>query len=66
MELLKEMGRTDFSDVVLTEPLALDGDIAPIGIEQVMAQRTEIKAARAAWKKPRPTRSCRMFTRGRT
>jgi outer membrane protein, heavy metal efflux system len=48
VELLKEMGRTDFGDVVLTELLAPDAEMAPIGIEQALAQRIEIKVARAA------------------
>lgn len=48
VELLKEMGRTDFADVVLTEPLTLDTVFTPESIEQALAQRIEIKAARAA------------------
>ena len=47
-ELLKEMGQTDFSEVVLTEPLASDSQVAPLGIEEVLARRIEIKVARAA------------------
>jgi cobalt-zinc-cadmium efflux system outer membrane protein len=48
MELLKEMGRTDFSDVALTEPLTINSPVAPLGVEQALAQRIEIKVARAA------------------
>lgn len=48
MALLREMGRSDFSEVVLTEPLEPDGDTAPAGVEQALAQRMEVKAARAA------------------
>jgi len=48
MELLREMGQTDFGEVVLTEPLVPDSELAPAGIEQALAQRIEIKAARAA------------------
>jgi outer membrane protein TolC len=48
LELLREMGQTDFSEVVLTEPLALDSEIVPAGIDRTLAQRIEIKAARAA------------------
>jgi cobalt-zinc-cadmium efflux system outer membrane protein len=48
LELLRAMGRTDFAEVVLTEPLAVDSEVVPAGIEQAMAQRIEIKAARAA------------------
>ena len=47
-ELLKEMGQTDFSEVVLTEPLTLDSQVTPLGIEEVLARRIEIKVARAA------------------
>ncbi|HEY4365021.1 MAG TPA: TolC family protein [Bryobacteraceae bacterium] len=48
MDLLKEMGRTDFADILLTEPLGLDASIQPVGAEQVVSQRAEVKAARAA------------------
>src|SRR5437868_2532026 len=48
LELLKEMGKTDFSEIRLTEPLALDHTIQPIGIDQALVQRFEIRAARAA------------------
>jgi cobalt-zinc-cadmium efflux system outer membrane protein len=48
IELLKQMGQTDFAEVVLTEPLALDAAVMPVGIEQALAQRFEIKVARAA------------------
>jgi len=48
IELLKQMGQTDFAEVVLTEPLALDAAVTPLGIEQALAQRFEIKVARAA------------------
>jgi cobalt-zinc-cadmium efflux system outer membrane protein len=47
MELLKEMGETDFGEVVLTEPLVPGDQIMPAGIEQALAQRIEIKVARA-------------------
>jgi outer membrane protein TolC len=47
-ELLKEMGQPDFSEVVLTEPLDVDSRFAPLGVEQALAQRIEIKVARAA------------------
>jgi len=48
IELLKQMGQTDFAEVVLTEPLALDAAVTPVGIEQALGQRFEIKVARAA------------------
>jgi outer membrane protein, heavy metal efflux system len=47
LELLKQMGQTDFAEVVLTEPLAPDASLTPLGIEQALAQRFEIKVARA-------------------
>jgi outer membrane protein TolC len=48
VELLKEMGQTDFADVKLTEPLVLASQVMPTGVEQALAQRIEIKVARAA------------------
>lgn len=48
IELLREMGQTDFAEVVLTEPLVSDSQLKPLGIEQALAQRMEIKVARAA------------------
>jgi outer membrane protein, heavy metal efflux system len=48
VELLKEMGQIDFSEVVLTEPLGPDLRFMPAGVEQALAQRIEIKVARAA------------------
>jgi cobalt-zinc-cadmium efflux system outer membrane protein len=48
MELLKEMGQSDLGDVVLTEPLAPDGQVMPGGAEQALSQRIEVKVARAA------------------
>jgi hypothetical protein len=53
VELLKEMGQTEFGEVVLTEPLTLDSVAVPAGIEQALAQRMEIKAARAALEQAR-------------
>ena len=48
VELLREMGRTDFEEVLLTEPLEPPAAVSPIGIERVLAQRIEIQVARAA------------------
>ena len=48
LELLKEIGRTEFGELVLTEPLAVGSEIAPVGVEQALTQRLEIMAARAA------------------
>ena len=48
MELLKEMGQAELGEIVLTEPLAPDGQVTPAGAEQALAQRIEVKVARAA------------------
>jgi outer membrane protein TolC len=48
LELLKEMGQTDFSEVVLTETLEPDSRFTPLGVEQAHSQRLEIRVARAA------------------
>jgi cobalt-zinc-cadmium efflux system outer membrane protein len=49
VQLLKEMGQTDFSEALLTEPLdANNVAIEPIDIRQVLTQRIEIKVASAA------------------
>lgn len=48
VELLREMGQTDFAEVVLTEPLALESPVTPLGVDQALSQRTEIKLSRAA------------------
>ena len=45
-ELLKEMGQMDFAEVTLTEPL-VTSQVTPIGVEQALIQRIEIKVARA-------------------
>ena len=49
VQLLREMGQTDFSEVLLTEPLdAVTIAIEPMDIRQVLAQRIEMKVASAA------------------
>jgi cobalt-zinc-cadmium efflux system outer membrane protein len=48
IELLREMGRTDFATVVLTEPLEPVAEVTPADMERVLAQRGEIQVARAA------------------
>jgi outer membrane protein, heavy metal efflux system len=48
IDLLREMGRMEFTDIILTEPLGPPGNFAPIPIESVLAQRPEIQVARAA------------------
>lgn len=49
MQLFKEMGQSDFPEVLLTEPLdANEAALEPVEIGQVLAQRMEMKAARAA------------------
>ncbi|HLK50170.1 MAG TPA: TolC family protein [Bryobacteraceae bacterium] len=48
IELLREMGRTEITEVVLTETLEPPGEFTPVPIERVMAERLEIQVARAA------------------
>ncbi|MGH9646032.1 MAG: TolC family protein, partial [Bryobacteraceae bacterium] len=49
VELLRQMGRTTFSDpVTLTEVFAPDQSIAPLPIKQVLGQRIDVAVARAA------------------
>ena len=47
-DLLKEMGQTNLTAVTLTEPLQLASPPVPTGVDQALAQRIEIKVARAA------------------
>jgi cobalt-zinc-cadmium efflux system outer membrane protein len=46
--LLKEMGQTDFREVVLTEKLEPDDRFVPASVEHALTQRVEIRVARAA------------------
>jgi outer membrane protein, heavy metal efflux system len=48
IELLKQMGKTGYADMALIEPLAVEKIIEPLGADQVLAQRPEIRAAKAA------------------
>jgi cobalt-zinc-cadmium efflux system outer membrane protein len=48
VDLLKEMGQTNFPELTLTEPLAVTSFPSPPDIDQVLAQRVDVKAARAA------------------
>ena len=49
IELLRQMGQTDFAEVFLTEPLEAEkAELDPLGIQQVLDQRAEVKVARAA------------------
>ena len=52
-DLMREMGETEFTDYVLSEPLDGNIQVTPLAIEQVLAQRVEIKAARAALEQAR-------------
>ncbi len=51
--LLREMGKTEFAEVVLTEPFDLDVQVTPLGVEQALANRVELKVARAALEQAR-------------
>jgi cobalt-zinc-cadmium efflux system outer membrane protein len=53
LELLREMGRTEFGELVLTESLAVESKVTPTGIEQALIHRMEIKTARAALEQAR-------------
>lgn len=53
LDLLKEMGQTDFPELILTEPLAVTSSPDPPDIDHVLAQRADIKAARAALEQAR-------------
>lgn len=47
VELLRQMGQTGFAEIVLTEPLdANNAEIEPMDLQQVIAQRGEMKIAR--------------------
>ena len=49
VQLQRQMGQTDFPDLVLTEPLdANQTPIASVNIQQVLAQRIEMRVANAA------------------
>ena len=49
IELLRQMGQTDFAEVVLTDPLdAEEIALDRLELQQVLDQRTEVKVARAA------------------
>jgi outer membrane protein, heavy metal efflux system len=52
-ELLKAMGRADFGALQLTEALTMDRNVQPAGVNESLAQRVEIKAARAALEEAR-------------
>jgi cobalt-zinc-cadmium efflux system outer membrane protein len=53
IDLLKEMGQTDFPELVLTEPLAATAFPDPPDIDQVLSQRADVRAARAALEQAR-------------
>ena len=46
--LLKEMGQTNFAAVRLTEPLEPVKVVIPLSLKEVLAQRADLQAARAA------------------
>ncbi len=48
VELLKEMGQTDFPELILIEPLAVTSFPDPPDIDQVLLRRADVKAARTA------------------
>jgi cobalt-zinc-cadmium efflux system outer membrane protein len=42
------MGRTDYTEVALTEPLETRATVVPTGVDQALEQRVDVHAARAA------------------
>jgi outer membrane protein, heavy metal efflux system len=48
LELLKEMGEANFPELTLTEPLVSKSEIEPLGVEEALNRRMEVKVARAA------------------
>jgi cobalt-zinc-cadmium efflux system outer membrane protein len=49
VQLQREMGQTDFPELVLTEPIDANKDpISPMDVQRVLAQRVEMRVARAA------------------
>jgi len=48
IDLLKEMGQTDFPEVVLTAPLTVASPPEIPAVNQVLAQRADVRSARAA------------------
>ncbi|MGA2713871.1 MAG: TolC family protein [Bryobacteraceae bacterium] len=53
VDLLKEMGQTNFPELVLTEPLGVTSFPDPPDIDQVLSRRADVKAARAALEQAR-------------
>ena len=51
--LMKVMGQTALSDARLNEPLDVSAAVEAVGVESVLAQRSEIKVARAALEEAR-------------
>jgi outer membrane protein, heavy metal efflux system len=51
--LLREMGQTDFPELILTDALAVTPGPDPPDIEQVLAQRADVKAIRATLEQAR-------------
>ncbi len=48
LELLKQMGDSTFPELVLTEALVSETEPKPLGVEEALSRRMEIKDARAA------------------
>jgi cobalt-zinc-cadmium efflux system outer membrane protein len=53
VDLLKEMGQTDFPELLLTEPLTVTSIPDPPDVDQVLSRRADIRAARAALEQAR-------------
>jgi len=48
LDLLRAMGDSSFPELILTEPLVPQSEVEPLGIDEVLNRRMEIKAARTA------------------
>jgi cobalt-zinc-cadmium efflux system outer membrane protein len=48
VELLREMGQTDFPELVLTEPWIAPTPATPLELTDVLSRRADVRAARAA------------------
>ena len=53
VDLLKEMGQTNFPELILTEQLAVTSFPDPPDIDQVLSRRVDVKAVRAALEQAR-------------
>jgi len=53
VQLLKEMGETELTAIVLTEPMNVGSAMPPLDVDQALANRVEVEVARAALEQAR-------------